>query len=90
MEIRAVGDELFCGGRQTDAHNDRIRSSLFFFFFGKPKTLLFATEVIYAFHIHLMANTDYYPLKLLASVNRPVEVGDGILQNWPKDLGLIT
>ena len=87
MEIRAVRDELFCGGRQTDVHNDGIRSSLFI---DRPKTLLLATESIYAFHIHLMANTDYYPLKLLASVNRSVEVGDGILQNWPKDLGLIT
>ena len=51
--------------------------------------MLLATEDIYAFHIHLKANTDYFPLTLLASIDWSVEVGDGILQNWPKDLDVI-
>jgi hypothetical protein len=56
--------------RPTDRHNDGLRS--FSLFFYRPKTLLLATKCIYTFHIPLMANTDYFLLTFLASIDWPV------------------
>jgi len=38
VEIHAVGGELFCGDRQTDGHNDGIRSFSLFFLIGQNIT----------------------------------------------------
>jgi len=50
-------------------------------FFDRPKTLRLTTEGTYAFHIHLMTTADSFNLTLSASINRPLEVCDGVLQN---------